>query len=209
MINNLSYIVGVFLGDGCYYKRPFRSEIIIVGQDKDILEKVSRCCSKLGMTKYKVSSYRKNLFRIRITNSEFANTLNALTKGKTIIPDMTTKSHIREFVAGLMDTDGHIAKSKVTRKNKTWTRYAIGFTNSAPWLDNFLNILNYLGVKTGKKTLKRKYRNPLTEKDCYLIGLNIQSFIKSNLFFSCKRKQKRLNEYINKRAKTATRLLND
>ncbi len=120
--------------------------------------------------------------------------LTIQTNKKSEIPKFVINSDkkiIAEFIAGLMDTDGYISFGI----NKYgWKRFSLGFINSGNWMNQFINLLKDVGVKVGKKTLKKKYRS-INEKDCYQVNINLRSFIENGLYFCCKRKQALLEKY--------------
>ena len=197
-INNKdkAYLFGVYLGDGCCYKSPSCSFSIASG-DKDVIEKTSSIVNQHFNKNSKIKLIKPNntqLYYFRVYSKALFEMLTSQTKNKSELPefvinsDKETKS---EFVAALMDTDGYIS----TGVNKFgWQRYSLGFINSGEWLNNFIMLLQNLGIKVGKKTLKKKYRS-LNEKDCYQININLRSFVEEGLYFSCQRKQALLERY--------------
>ena len=190
----LAYLFGVYLGDGCCYKNK---SFTIVSGDKDVIERTSEIVKHLFKKEGRLSEIHPNnkiLFRFRAYNKELFEALTSQTKNKSELPSFVLNADfkiITAFVAGLMDTDGYIS----TGINKYgWQRYSLGFINSADWLENFIFLLQKNGVKVGKKTLKKKYRGQ-DEKDCYQININLRSFTEKGFYFNCERKQELLEKY--------------
>ncbi len=194
----LAYLFGVYLGGGScsFYTRHY--VFSIVSADNDVIERTMRIVNQLLQKSYSITIIKPNksqLFRFRAWNKNLFLMLKGETNSKSKLPsflETSDKSTISEFVAGLMDTDGYISKGK---SKLGFQKYSLGFTNSGKWLDEFIVLLKYLGVKTGKKTLKRKYRS-VNEKDCYQININLRSFIQAGCYFNCRRKQRILDTYI-------------
>lgn len=194
---NKAYLLGVYLGDGCCSKFSNRRSFTIISEDKEVIERTKNIVNLLLNTNYHLTYITPNkirLYRFRSWNRELFELLVAETANKTRIPLSLTNAKdeiIAAFVAGLMDTDGYISigKNKLNQQ-----RFSLGLVNSGEWLDQFINLLKLLGVKVGKKTLKKKYRSS-NEKDCYQININLRSFVEAKLYFNCQRKQRKLEKY--------------
>ncbi len=194
---NKAYLFGVYLGDGCCSKFTNHHCFTIISEDKDVIERTRDIINLFLNKNYPLTYLTPNktkLYKFRSWNKQLFEILVSETADKTKIPETIVNSKvqtIREFIAGLMDTDGYISVgiNKVGQQ-----RFSLGFVNSGEWLDQFIVLLKQIGVKVGKKTLKKKYRSA-KERDCYQININLRSFIDSGLYFNCRRKQLTLEQY--------------
>ncbi len=200
----LAYIAGVFMGDGFFLERSptSRAELVFVMEDRDILQTVATFHHEISGHSCNLRPFspsRPHLTRLRLTDTKLARKLRDMTEGKTRLPMLGGKTVRREFIAGLMDTDGHVRWGKNTnahsRTGVKFNRFVLLFTNSGKWLPDFLSLLNSFGVKTGKPTLKRKYRSE-QEADCWQVTINFRSFAEAGLCFRCARKQEIVHAYL-------------
>jgi hypothetical protein len=191
-----AYIAGVYMGDGCFYGTLERATLTFVMADRDILEAVAKFHHEISGHSCSVrpNPRRPHLSRLRLTDSKLARLLKNLTGGKTRLPTLDGLDAMRNFIAGLMDTDGFISH-RIQGKYHV-NRFSLGFVNSGVWLADFLQLLRSIGVKVGKPTLKRKCRS-MSEADCWQVALNPRSFIDAGLFFRCNRKQRVMQTYLN------------
>ncbi len=192
-----AYLLGVYMGDGCCNKDGYHYCLSVISEDRDVIEKTRSVVNLLLNKNYPLKCLMPNstlLYRFRSYNRWLFEILIELTVNKSRIPESVFSSKreaISEFVAGLMDTDGYIS----TGINKSgYQRFALGFVNSGKWLDQFISLIASIGVKVGKKTLKKKYRSK-SELDCFQVNINLRSFVEAGLYFSCKRKQQILERY--------------
>lgn len=192
-----AYLFGVYLGDGCCSHTAKHHTFTIVSEDRDVVERTRVIINELLQKNYHlklITPNRKELYRFRAWSKQLFLFLRNETANKTKLPEFVTNSNrkiMSEFVAGLLDTDGYISMG-INQFGQQ--RFSLGFVNSAKWLDDFITLLSKLGVKVGKKTLKRKYRSA-KEVDCYQVNINIRSFVEASLYFRCQRKQRILDEY--------------
>lgn len=196
--DKMAYIIGVTMGDGCIYDSGDRAYIKFVMEDRDIMEHVATFHTTLTGHHCNVRPIKKkpHLSALNLTNTRLARDFCELTQRKTILPTLTSVSAKMNFIAGLMDTDGHISQNTTTngQSAKRWTRFSLGFVNSGLWLGDFLKLLQEFAVTVGKPVLKRKYRS-CDEKDCWQVAINLKSFSAAGLFFRCQRKQNVLLAY--------------
>lgn len=197
--SRLAYIAGVFMGDGCIDDRGRCASTTIVMEDRDVLEQVAAFHSEITSHHCHPRPLRKrpHLCRLRLTDTRLSRELVARTNGKTTLPSLGNPQAKKDFIAGLMDTDGHISQNTTTNGQtaKRWLRFGLGFVNSGPWLGTFLELLQEFAVQTGKPVLKRKYRSA-DEKDCWQVCIGLRSFADAGLFFRCQRKQNVLLAYV-------------
>ena len=193
-----AYLFGVYLGDGCCSKsRDSGYNFSLTSADKDVVENVMHIVNKILQKNRQLKIKMPNkteLYFFRAYDKQLFQMLTSETESKSKLPKfvMDSEQIIKiEFIAGLMDTDGYIS----TGKNKFgYQRFSLGFINSGKWINEFILLLETLGVKVGKKTLKKKYRS-INEKDCYQININLRSFVEAKMYFNCQRKQRLLEIY--------------
>lgn len=192
---NKAYLFGAQVGDGCCFTK--QHSFTIVSGDRDVIERVKVIVNQILQKNYPLAYIRPNnvkLYHFRTYNKKLFKMLMSETENKKCLPKFVVDSDkriIAEFIAGLMDTDGYISAGT----NKFGQqRFSLGFVNSGEWIDEFIALLQKLGIKVGKKTLKKKYRG-VSEKDCYQININLRSFVENNLYFCCGRKQNILEKY--------------
>lgn len=194
---NKAYLLGVYLGDGCCTKYDNHHCFAIVSEDRDVVERTKEIVNLFLNKNYPLTFLKPNstnLYKFRSWNKGFFEMLIFKTANKTKIPEFVISSDreiVAEFIAGLMDTDGYISSGKTRLGNQ---RFSLGFINSGKWLDQFIVLLESVGVRVGKKTLKKKYRSN-KEKDCFQININLRSFVEAGLYFKCRRKQNVLENY--------------
>ena len=198
----LAYLLGAYLGDGNIWKCQGNHkcyETKVVSLDRDVLEYFAECATSQFVCSANVRRCCEGKYwQVKVSNKSLMYFLEEETGTKKALLPIGIKSWTREeqveLVAGLMDTDGYISLSKTRLDTPRWT---MGFVNSADWFWDFRELLQSLGVKCGKATLKRKYRSS-AEKDCYQLHINTRSFIDAGLLFRCQRKQERLLSYASK-----------
>lgn len=191
-----AYLFGVYLGDGCCSKFTNHHNFSLVSGDEDVVERTMRIVNQMLPKNYPLTIVTPNntkLYRFRAWNKKLFEMLKSETENKIKLPEFVMDSDLRasEFVAALMDTDGYISAG-TNKFGQQW--FHLGFINSGKWMDQFIALLQRMGVKVGKKTLKKKYRS-VNEKDCYQININLRSFVEAGLYFRCQRKQLILEKY--------------
>jgi intein/homing endonuclease len=189
----IAYLLGVYLGDGCLYHRQFT----VVKNDEDTIQRVASILESIFGRKprtYTVQPNRTTLYACRIEGKEVPKWFRMVCPTKNRLPACVLNAPDevqKEFIAGLMDTDGYISYGM---NKEGFQKVSMGFTSASPWLLDFRAMFQRHGVKVGKLTLKNKYRSPL-ERDCFQVGINVRSFADAGLYFRCVRKQSRLNRY--------------
>ena len=194
---NKAYLFGAYLGDGCCSKFTGHHTFSIVSEDRDVVERTQMIVNRMLQSNYPLTYITPNktkLYRFRSWNKKLFGMLISESGNKSKIPEFVRSSDLRvisEFVAGLMDTDGYIS---IGTNKFGQQRFSLGFINSGTWMDDFIALLREIGIKVGKKTLKKKYRS-VNEKNCYQININLRSFVEVGLYFNCRRKQRILDLY--------------
>lgn len=193
------YSVGAFLGNGsvCYSNHTYVTEIS--SPDPEVAERCLLEMEILFNRKYKLVEYQpkhcnKPMFYARAYCKEVYDFYMALTFGKQEIPNNMHRamhSSRLNFIAGMFDTDGTV---KNTYNANGIPRWQVGFSNTKLNLvAGLAAILQNLGVKVGSIG-EYKRANYLT---LHSIFPNIRSFIEAGCYFHSKRKQQRLQDYLN------------
>ena len=209
-MDDLSYLFGAYLGDGCAYIGKSSYQFSITSEDKDLCEICNNIClslfSKSGRIK-KVNNY----YQLIICSKKIVEFLVNSTKNKTTIPEdvYDSKENMISFIQGIMDTDGWICR---VNPSDGYVRYRTGFKNIALWSKNIYDILELLDVKVGKlrKIKNKRYNQPT--KDTFNITINTKDYC-SKIGFRLKRKQEIVEEALlfyknggNRNAKKNTQL---
>lgn len=206
-----AYLLGAYLGDGHVahrhkYNRGNKNangnhQFTIASIDKDLLKRTKRCIKKcfpkfegsLNINRAARNGKQKGyIYRLDIYNKELCDFLIDTTNWKKKLPKFSNKKLFREFVAGLMDTDGWIAEN-FSRTEQIW-KWQMGFAVNLPWLKYFKIQLEKFGVHSGSIQRVTQKTSP-NWVDCYRIYINIRDFINAGLYFRVKRKRQRLVNY--------------
>ncbi len=119
---NVGWLIGFILGDGCFDYVPSQRlhHLRLFSGVTDVLEKAQKILASLG-TELSIYQDKRGLYSLTTFKQEVVHTLfeacalaNYGAKGAKIrIPEVIAKSPlsvVRAFVAGLMDSDGYVAK---------------------------------------------------------------------------------------------------
>jgi ribonucleotide reductase alpha subunit len=119
---DFAWLIGFALGDGCfdYVKTQRLHRLRLFSGATDVLEKAQKVLAKLG-TELSIYQDKRGLYSLTTFKQDVVHTLfeacglaNYGAKGKFIrVPEMIAKSPlsvVRAFLAGLMDSDGYVAK---------------------------------------------------------------------------------------------------
>ena len=212
MEKNFAYLVGAYLGDGHVYyskqKRGSSHQFSIVSEDRDFC----RICSDIVKEKFsKGGTITKidNYYKLVVCSKALCTDILALTCGnddyymataeekKEILPDWEDIDCFKEFIKGLMDSDGWIREAV----NGRYLKYEIGFKNTAPWTEQIYEIMqDRLKLSCGKL-----YKTTIDRcKPSLSWTINPQDYHK-NLGFRIKRKSELLEKYKSSRSKNTTR----
>lgn len=198
-----AYLLGAYLGDG--HARWIDNDgspnytFLMPSTDRDLLDKVSQCI-------YRIFPYLKNRIIIdnrdtyemlRCHSKDLAHFLRSHTDVKKRLPRCSDPMLFREFVAGLMDTDGWITEHNAVRPKWSGKVWQMGFATTLPWYRLFNKLLQQAGVILGKSTVVWKPKD-VEWADCYRTYFNIASFVNAGFYFSIERKQQRLRNWQHK-----------
>lgn len=207
LTTKLSYLIGVYLGDGCVYfdekhwNYSFQLNVI----DKDFAERTADCleeyfgkkpalflCESRGSWKKRGTS---PLWTTCVYGKEKCQWLRDITHDKMVIPRIifeATDEQQKAFIAGIMDSEGYVGKHYDKKLDRI--HWLMGICSADTWLEDFMQMLSKHGVKYGKR-YKEKQTKPW-HKPKYRYKINTMSFIKSGCYFTIRRKKDRLVEYI-------------
>lgn len=198
---NFAYILGVYMGDGYIYQRgksySFGIEVIdfdfiqkvqntlteLIGYQPEIRKREDRegmyrlCCSDLIFKKMKEDTGNKNMF------PEYINDWNKEEKG--------------EFIKGLMDSEGWISKRVNSNGNRN---FQMGFTCKSSWTYDLHRMMNEIGIQTCDPYVTKMKNGPMIS-----FTIKIKSWGESDIKFTIKRKQDKVNEYMQRFPSTTTR----
>ena len=188
-----AYLIGVYLTDASISECNFNLQVI----DKDFIERVleywkifiPKTKAYLRMRSDKNSWNKQDRYVIKLGIGEYATFLKTITSNKHHRPLQIIKAepHIqRWFIAGIMDGDGWISKTK--RNNSPQFQYRIGIGGvENGWIYEFRELLTKLDVTC------LKIERILTKNNTLFCRFNIKpiSFFNANLFFTLERKVKR------------------
>lgn len=197
-VKPLAYIIGVYLGDGNISRvksknsHQFRLNTI----DYDFVESTAEALLELTDVKPRIYSHPVE----KSTNDNhyishgcklLCDYIESETDKKKRIPYWIMKERnkdiLREFIAGLMDSEG----STSIDKRLGYNRYVrVRFCNSEHWTPDFMSILQKVGCTA---TIAKEKPYKASYKPMYRITINTKSFISSGCFFKIKRKQAKLD----------------
>lgn len=188
-----AYLIGVYLTDASISECNFNLQVI----DKDFTERVLEYWkifipttkAYIRVRSDQTSWNKQSRYVIKIGIGKYALFLKKITSEKHCIPLQIIKAepHIQKwFIAGVMDGDGWISKTK--RKNSPQFQYRIGIGGVGNgWIYEFRELLSKLGVNC------LKIERFLTKKGTPFCRFNVKpiSFFNAKLFFTLKRKTER------------------
>jgi len=189
--NNLSYLLGAYLGDGCAYVGKNSYQFSITSSDKDLCTICNNICLSLFSKKGNIKEVKRNeavsYYQLVICSKKIVLFLRDITKNKTVIPKIIYKNNktMTNFVQGIMDTDGWICK---INPSDGYIRYRVGFKNIAHWTKHVHDILNTLNIKTGKLRKIKNTRYGKPTQDTFNIAINTRDYC-NKIGFKLKRKQ--------------------
>jgi hypothetical protein len=204
---DFAYLLGAYLGDGnIYYRKNYHKrnyyQFILATEDIDFCQECSRISNNIFNKTGKITKV-KNYYKLVICSKLLCDTILKETSSAEYYENATyleKKHHFPNFInndlrisflSGLMDADGWIGK----RKNGKYTKYDVGFKNTALWTSEIYNMFIQMGLKCGKLNKKdNTEKNGNKLKDYYCFSINAQDYI-SKIGFRCQRKKDISMEY--------------
>ncbi|HYY91281.1 MAG TPA: hypothetical protein VE955_04775 [Candidatus Dormibacteraeota bacterium] len=202
----LSYVIGVYMGDGSISSRENGSMLRLHVKDKEFADKFSATCGNvLGKKPYSVRYVKdRDKYETMIGNASFC---KFLLQGLSKI-DPYIRDHPSSFVRGLADSDGCPAVTTTKKRGKPWffVQVVVATSTSIPLLSYTRSILKecfrlkatlvYKG-----KARTRSYRNTVFRSRKRVFDLRISRFGDVKQFFNVvgfglSRKQEKLDAAI-------------
>lgn len=197
LTKELSYILGVLFGDGNLINNSLNRtyQFRLTSIDLDFIDEINRCIKLLTGKNGRIyqdskrgSIGKKDKKLLVVCSKELVEYLEQITLGVKVIPNFILEDrgdYIKEFTAGLFDSDGWISKSK-----KGY--YQLGIAKTKTYLDDLMLVLVRIGIRWSRKV---KSPSGISKKDLISYNVKITDFIKKGFYFKIIRKQKRLNDY--------------
>lgn len=186
----LSYVIGVVLGDGCVSKYKNSHQIILSVKDKDFVEYFSSCMKKLLGRECKVSLDNRGMYIVRYTSQNIYSFIYPKEEvGKFIeIIDIFPA----EFIAGFFDSEGTVYRQN---GKKSWT---ISFSNTNT---TFLNLVSRCLSKLDIAHNTYTHKKRVGRKTAYSLNVLSAGWLRfaNTISLSIKRKQDKLNVIIEER----------
>lgn len=196
VIEELAYVLGAFQGDGYYTYHYYGNGgwymIGISKGNKEVIERCQEIVNGFFGTKYKLLDKRIKsglvIWTLRTSRQVIYDVFTTATQWKTDIPRRiisgSRESQI-EYLAGLFDTDGSVAKNN--------GRFQLKFSSTElKVVQSVALLLQRLGVLVGKIGDYQKGGY----KTIYNIQPNLRSFNEAGCKFYNHKKARRLQEYI-------------
>jgi hypothetical protein len=194
---SFAYILGVYLGDGCVTRSGGSLGFKLNTIDADFAAAVKEAFAELTdraaiVYRYPVAKSRNENYQLWCSDRALAEELKRITEDKRIIPDFVfqwSRDEKLAFIAGLMDSEGFVAANR----GHSGRRYYMGFKSCDPWIDDFVRVLNSVGIEIGKigieKPRKPGYKTPRR------FTIRMESWIRSGAYFRIARKQRRVEGF--------------
>lgn len=197
-----AYLLGSYLGDGhCLWRtndpQHHVYQFVMPSIDSDLLNKVCDSIYCLfpelyGRVVIEMVTEKRNHEVLRCSSKSLCQFLRSRCDIKKRLPLLSDTTLFREFVAGLMDTDGWITQNVYKNIN----RWQMGFATTAPWYFLLRKCLQQEGVKVGSTQMVWKPKDKQDKwADCHRMYINIASFVDAGFYFSIVRKQNRLENW--------------
>lgn len=204
---SFAYILGVYLGDGCVTKTTdgylvFRLNTI----DADFADTTRRALNVLSarpvnICTHAVKKSSKPNHSLRFGDQAICKRLQEDTDRKSRIPAYVTgwpKEERLAFIAGIMDSEGFVARIVRTDCGQTNRDYYMGYKSCDAWVPEFVRILESVGIRTGKIGIEKPYKEGYKTPIRFLIKM--KSWIDSGAQFNILRKQERVDEWASRGA---------
>lgn len=191
-----AYLLGVYLGDGCITNQNGKSVFKLNTIDEDFALTVKATIENLGhkakIYKHEVKKSKNPNYSLWCGSQDMCNTILIDCAGKTRWPLFPTTESKKDFIVGLMDSEGFVAEKT---QNKTGRAYYMGFKSCDVWVPELIRLMQSVGLKIGKiqteNPKKPGYKAPTR------FHIKMQSWVDSGMRFNIKRKQDRVDRWAN------------
>ena len=196
----LSYIVGVYFGDGCVTNRKFNKDdsenrcFALQTIDKDFRDYT---VEQFGLAFPEGRAYPHDHNRTgkgmvySMRGERVGQMIEAMTGKRTLIPNFVyaSRGNTMAFLEGLLDSEGWVTDTTYLKKNEI--ACVIGFAITSELAHEFKRMLESLGVKVGKIHTKKLPSGKVAKQ----MHFNVASFLESGLTFHCWRKQRKVEAH--------------
>jgi len=180
--NEISYIIGVMLGDGYFYSHSGKWELILKAKDRDFVEYFNKICSNIvGVKLYAIQNVDEFYCRVSVhSRILFEHLKQDFEKLKQIIDEFPS-----QFLRGFFDSEGGLRKRR--SRGYEYTHIFVCNTN--------VPLLLYV-----KELLKNKYQIDSyleNSRTCKILCIGNRKsilFFAEHIGFTINRKQERLNQ---------------
>lgn len=189
-----AYLLGVYLGDGCVTSQGGKQVFKLNTIDEDFALATKTAIEDCGygtakIYKYDVKKSRKPNYSLWCGSQPLCERLVSDCNGKLIFPYFQSVEYRKEFIVGVMDSEGFVAANK----NKTNRKYYMGYKSCDVWVPELISLMQSIGLKIGKRQTEEPrqphYKAPTR------FHINMQSWVDSGMRFNIKRKQSRVDEW--------------
>lgn len=204
----LSYLTGVYLGDGSAYKTTNNRWIFSLTSIDEDFVKVTQDCfdfvfGKRGVFTLQDYNQRQNknwskTYQYYNLSKRIVKWFTRVTKRKMHIPRYISYSYASKlaFLAGIWDSEGYFAEYNKYKDRKgnlrtEWTRWMCGIGATESWIHSAIEIMKGMGIYPNKMQVEKpRYENYNT---MYRYTFNVKNFISKGCFFCINRKMNRVN----------------
>jgi len=206
---SMAYSIGALTGDGHTRNHIAIREggkgfqivypVTISNMDRDCVGRVCWEINKLFDKGYDIVPYTNDngtqMFRLAIGNCVINQFFTYFIREKQYIVDevyRASKQAKLDYLAGLFDTDGYVAEVKQTQAKYGYS-WRVGFASRhRTFIEDVTRLMQKMGVKVGSIYTQVSGHGTVI----FVIKPNIRSFIETGCYFNIKRKNDRLNHYL-------------
>lgn len=192
----LSYVVGVYFGDGCVTHRKMNADgtenrcfsLSVIDRDFRDYTAQQAALAFPDTTIYPFDTYREGKGHIYMLRVErIGHYLERITGKRSLIPNFVhEEANVRPFLEGLLDSEGWVTDTTYLRKDQVVC--VVGFAITSELAYEFKVMLEGIGVKVGKVGTKKLPSGRIAKQ----MHFNTASFLDSGLSFHCWRKQRKI-----------------
>ena len=201
--DDILYLLGVYFGDGSIRHRDNNYEFSLGTIDYEMAEKIANIVEDIRGIRPNITGkveVKKMFYRLSFGYENLLKWIYEETNNKQKIPEFLFSlpdKKLKYFLAGYMDTDGFVCerKNKLAKSDRNMG-WSAGWNTVSLWADDMRRLFNKVGILSGSFRKRRPDDNP-KHKDRYDCNLLIESFAKSGLPLVVKRKQQRVENYLN------------
>lgn len=195
-----AYLLGVFLGDGCVTDGRYVQNTI----DQDFANAAKAAFDEIADRPARIS-YQEKPRKNRNCSPQWTVYCGDKVLAKRFVCDTERKAKIpeyvfgwdvelrKQFVIGLMDSEGFVAAKADAGWQLTNRAYYMGYKSCDPWVPDLIKIMQGVGLRIGK--VSREQPRNLSHKTPTRFAIKMQSWIDSGCRFNIARKQSRVDAW--------------